>query len=74
MLVDDGQSGFLGGSHVARRNVPTRDAHNARIRGLQAAQHLGESGLAGPVLADQRMDTPRGKVEADVVKGPDGAE
>ena len=74
MLVHHGQTGSSGGAHVAAGKFLACEVHFARIGRLQAAQHLGQCGLSCSVLADQRVDPSRGKIEADFVKGPNVAE
>ena len=46
----------------------------ARVRGQRSAEHLHQRGLAGPVLADQRMDLPGFQREVDALKGRYSAE
>ena len=74
MLVHHRQPRGFGGAHVARRDRSALYVHLAGIGCLQASQHLGEGGLARPVLADEGVDPPRRQVEAYVVERPDGAE
>ena len=74
VLVHHRQAGGFGGAHVARRDLLPGDPDVAGIRYLQAAQHLGEGGLAGAVLADEGVDAPGRQLQADVVQRPDDAE
>ena len=64
-------------ARVERRRRPVRLAINldcARIRRQRTREHVHERALAGPVLADQRVNLPRFELEAHPVERHSGAE
>ena len=69
LLVDDGDPGVLrgGGSRVLH-GLALEDDLARRARD-DAAQHLDQRGLAGAVLADQRVHLASAQVELHVVQG-----
>ena len=65
------------GDRVARRaevDVPAVDPDDTLIRPVQPGEHVHERALAGPVLAEERVDLAGPEVEVDVVVGEDARE
>src|SRR5260363_1967 len=76
LLVDDDDAERLGIIDVTEPPLLTFEDDLALVAAMRidAAQHLHQGRLAGPVLADQSVDLARRDGEADVPQGLDIAE
>ena len=66
-----------GGDRVAWRaevDGTAVDADGALVGPVQAGEDVHQRALAGPVLAEQRVDLARSQVEVDVIVGEDARE
>ena len=74
LLYDDGHALVVGLDLVAAVQFLPVKGEGAAADGVDAAEHLGEGGLAGAVLADQGADLAGVDGEGDVVDGVGDAE
>jgi len=70
LLVDRGDAGLLGVEWPAEAHRFAVVAHLAGVGLVHPGQHLDEGGLAGAVLAHQRVYLARGHGQADAVECP----
>ncbi|MEY9883986.1 hypothetical protein ABIA43_005520 [Bradyrhizobium sp. USDA 328] len=73
LLVDGGDAGPKRRLGRARRDLFTTDPDNAGISRKNAGDDLDQRGLAGAVLAEQRMDLAGAQREVDLLQGTHGA-
>ncbi|CAM5406999.1 hypothetical protein SCALM49S_08130 [Streptomyces californicus] len=74
LLVDGGDPGLLRLERAGEADGFAADAHLPLVAPVDAGEHLDEGGLAGAVLADERVDLARAQREGDVVQGDDARE
>lgn len=74
LLVDGGDPGLLRLERAGEADGFAAHAHLALVAPVHTGEHLDEGGLAGPVLADERVDLARAQGEGDVVQGDDARE
>ncbi|WP_374200097.1 hypothetical protein [Streptomyces sp. S-2] len=74
LLVDRGDPGLLGLEGPLEADRLPGQPQFARVRPVDAGQHLDEGGLARPVLADQRVHLTGPQAEGDVVERDDPGE
>src|SRR5262249_33279089 len=70
---DAHHSSRVGGGWCRERNLPTAEPHGAGIRLNHARDDLDERRLAGPVLAEHRMDPAALASEVDSLERTDAA-
>ena len=74
LLVERHDAGLVRGAHVGEFDVLATAADLTGVGGVQACHHLDERGLAGAVLAEQRMDLTGLHREPDALERMDPVE
>ncbi len=72
-LINDADAAQPNGQRIAGWQGPAVEQDLARVRRDRAAEHLDQRGLAGAVLADERMDFPGRQLEIHLVYGTGAA-
>jgi hypothetical protein len=74
LLVDGGDAVALGVAAVLEADRLAVDRDGAGVGLVEAGEHLDQGALAGPVLADQRVDLADSHLEVDTTEGRDPGE
>jgi hypothetical protein len=72
--VDEADAVTVGIGHAADVGRAPVDVDGAGIGDMDPAEHLDESGLAGPLLAQQGVDLARPEIEIHMVQSRRAAE